>query len=253
MTLGRSIHYGCLISVRKDKSLHYRGKWRSVVTTNRINFTTTWPFIIPFDFLISSVSWPWLQHHYCNEIGHPTSHWMCGLFTVAGPNTDESKYPRLPSSRAKCLFIAGRRNEHRLDYWAVWKLLMHIRLQMSAVVLTSSPCALRFNITTANQTHESRRFVVVHNQIWTTNGLFCLPEGGSYDRDVTIHLNIPEPTINTKKPFTPFNFATVFTLRNVYTVSNTGLTTFTAITLKRPDWLKPPSLWAVKVNGLKHE
>ena len=70
---------------------------------------------------------------------------------------------------------------------------------MSAVVLTSSPCALRFIITTANQTHESRLFVVMHNKIWTANGLFCLPEGRSYDTDVTIHLNIPDPTINTKK------------------------------------------------------
>jgi len=120
---------------------------------------------------------------------------------------------------------------------------------MSAVVLTPSPCALRFNIT-STQTHESRRFVVVHNQIWKTNGLFCLPDGGSYDTDVTIHLNIPEPTINTKKWLT-FNFSTVFTLRNVYTGSNTGLTTFTATTLKRPDLLKPPSLWVVNVKWIE--
>jgi len=117
---------------------------------------------------------------------------------------------------------------------------------MSAAVLTPSPCAQ-----TANQTHESRRFVVMHHKIWTTNGLFCLPEGGSYGTDVTIHLNIPEPTINTKKRFTPWNFSTLFTLRNVYTVSNTGLTTFTAIALKRPEWLKPASLWAVKVKWIE--
>jgi hypothetical protein len=29
---------------------------------------------------------------------------------------------------------------------------------------------------------------MVHNQIWITKSVFCLPEGGSYDTDVTIHL-----------------------------------------------------------------
>ena len=119
---------------------------------------------------------------------------------------------------------------------------------MSAVVLTSSPCAPRFSITTANQTHESRRFVVVHNQIWTINGLFCLPEGGSYNTDVTIHLNIPEPTINTKKRLTPKTFQ-LYSHYEMFTPSRIqDLTTCTSITLKRPEWLKLPSLWAVKIN-----
>jgi len=60
LTLGRCIHYGWLISVRKKKILQGRGNIGSVVPTHRISLTTTWLFIIPFDLGISSVSRPWL-------------------------------------------------------------------------------------------------------------------------------------------------------------------------------------------------
>lgn len=77
-------------------------------------------------------------------------------------------------------------------------------------------------------------FCYVTQSTHKTKGLFCLPECGSYDTDVTIHLSIPEPTIYTKERLAPLNFSILFTLRSVHSVSNTGLTLLTAKTLKQP-------------------
>jgi hypothetical protein len=169
---------------------------------------------------------------------------MWGLFTVAGPNTYKSKYPKAAIEQSKSFIYLLQHcatNTSLITGPSRSLYIFGCRCQQSYSLRPRVPP--RFNITTSNQTHESRRFVVVHNQIRTTNGLFCLPDGGSYDIDVTIHLNIPESTINTKKWLTPFKFSTVFTLRNVYTVSNTGLNNIHRYNIKNglPDLNHRPS------------